>query len=68
MAIGTITRLGTQYFGFIKDDDAGAEHFFHINQTQPGVELRSGDRVTFEVEQNPTQPGKTRARDVRLLV
>jgi cold shock CspA family protein len=68
MAIGTVKIFGVGgLYGFIIDD-SGNEHFFHINQAQQEVEFTAGDRVEFLIEQNPTRPGMTRARDVKLVI
>jgi len=42
-------------FGFITGDD-GTDYFVHMSGLQPGVMIREGDKVTFEVEQGDRGP------------
>ena len=54
---GTIKRLTDRGFGFIAAPD-GVEYFFHQSACAgtPFNSLREGDRVTFEVGQDPKGP------------
>ena len=52
---GTIKKLTDKNFGFIAQDDAAEDLFFHANNLD-GVgfdELKEGDAVTFEIEKTP---------------
>jgi len=52
---GTIKKLTDKNYGFITQDDADKDLFFHANELD-GVdfsELREGDAVTFEVSDTP---------------
>lgn len=42
-------------FGFIAGED-GKEYFVHSTGLAPGVSIREGDTVTFEVEQGDKGP------------
>ena len=42
-------------FGFIAGED-GKEYFVHSSGLKPGVALREGDSVTFEIEQGDKGP------------
>lgn len=62
MPDGTIKTLASDRgFGFIVDAD-GKEYFFHRSGSDDFDSLRSGERVTFEVEASPRGPraGKVR--------
>lgn len=49
---GVVTQFLTDKgFGFIKDSRSGESVFVHINQIQ--VELKQGDKVSYEVEKTP---------------
>jgi cold shock protein len=55
MERGKITRLTDRGFGFISQEGAEKDLFFHSNELQ-GVEfneLHEGDEVTFEVADSP---------------
>lgn len=45
----------TKGFGFIIGDD-GKQYFVHSTGLKPGVSLREGDSVTFEVEEGDKGP------------
>lgn len=52
---GKIARLTDRGFGFISQDGAEKDLFFHASELQ-GVEfndLQEGDEVTFEVAEGP---------------
>ena len=58
MAQGTIKKLNERGFGFIAQEGAEKDLFFHSNELQ-GVqfnELREGDKVEFEVADSPKGP------------
>lgn len=55
---GTIKTLTDKGFGFIAREGEAKDLFFHANELQ-GVmfdELRTGDKVTFEVADSPKGP------------
>ncbi len=53
-------------FGFISDDDGGADVFVHFSaiQTDGFKTLAEGHKVTFEVEPDPKNSEKLRAVNV----
>ncbi len=53
-------------FGFISDDDGGADVFVHFSaiQTDGFKTLAEGQKVTFEVEPDPKNSEKLRAVNV----
>jgi cold shock protein len=55
-------------FGFLKRDDRAEDAFVHIKDIERAgiAELRPGDRVSFELEQD-ARSGKMRACDLRLV-
>jgi CspA family cold shock protein len=53
-------------FGFIVPDDRSADVFVHVRSLMNVDELHSGDRVSFEVEDD-VQRGKLRAARVRVI-
>lgn len=66
MQNGTIARVTDKGFGFIKVEGEEKDLFFHSNELV-GVtfdELREGDKVTFEVADNPKGPAATQVSRV----
>lgn len=64
---GTIKRKTDKGFGFIAQDGATADLFFHSNDLS-GVtfeELKEGAKVSFDVEQSPKGPN---AKNVKLVI
>jgi len=55
---GTIARLTDRGFGFITQEGANKDLFFHSNELKNVRynELREGDEVTFEVADGPKGP------------
>lgn len=55
MQEGTIARLTDRGFGFIKQEDAEKDLFFHSNELKNVQfnDLREGDKVTFEIAEGP---------------
>lgn len=56
----------TKGFGFITNDDGSGDVFVHFSAIQ-GTGFRTlaeGQKVTFETEQDPKDPGKLRAVNV----
>jgi CspA family cold shock protein len=65
---GTVKRwLGDRGFGFITADGGGHEVFVHVSALGGLVELREGQRVTFEEEPDPRGAGRVRAAKVVVL-
>jgi CspA family cold shock protein len=66
MQEGTIARLTTKGFGFIKVAGQEKDLFFHSNELV-GVafdDLREGDKVTFEVAESPKGPNAVKVSRV----
>ncbi len=65
MATGTIKKvISDRGFGFITADDA-KEYFFHkdaLDSTLNFDRLVGGEKVEFEIEQNPRGPRAARVR------
>lgn len=60
MAEGTIARLTDRGFGFIAQEGADKDLFFHANEVQGEFnDLKEGDAVTFEVAEGPKGPNAT---------
>lgn len=61
MAEGTISRLTDRGFGFIAQEGAEKDLFFHSSELQNVQfnELQEGDKVTFEIGQGPKGPNAT---------
>lgn len=55
---GTIARLTDRGFGFIAQEGADKDLFFHANELKNVQfnDLREGDAVTFEIAQGPKGP------------
>ena len=61
---GTIKKLTDKNFGFISQEGAQKDLFFHANELV-GVEfsdLREGDTVTFEITESPKGPAATKVQ------
>ena len=65
MATGTITSLRDQAFGFVAADGGRADEvlFFHRSAVADDgfARLRAGQRVGFDQEPDPRNPGRQRA-------
>ena len=67
MAIGKVKWFNMQKgYGFIAQDDGGADVFVHISAVQKSglPELREGQAVEFQIE--PGKGGKTAAVNLKL--
>ncbi len=63
---GTIKKLTDKNFGFISQEGADKDLFFHANELQ-GVgfsELKEGDAVSFEVTESPKGPAATQVKKI----
>jgi len=59
MATGTVKTVTDKGFGFIKQEDADKDIFYHENSLEGELadrKLRVGDKVKFEVEQTEKGP------------
>ncbi|MBU0976289.1 MAG: cold shock domain-containing protein [Patescibacteria group bacterium] len=59
MATGTVKTVTEKGFGFIKQDDADKDVFYHENSLSGDLadrKLRVGDKVKFEIEQTEKGP------------
>jgi cold shock CspA family protein len=61
--LGTVASYNG-VFAFIRRDDVERDIFAHESELPDGI-VR-GDRVSFQVAQDPYKPGKMLARGVRL--
>lgn len=68
MHTGTVKWFnGTKGFGFISNDDGSGDVFVHFSAIQ-GDGYRSldeGQKVVYDTESDPKDPGKLRAVNVR---
>ncbi|HLD28603.1 MAG TPA: cold shock domain-containing protein [Patescibacteria group bacterium] len=61
---GTIKKLTDKNFGFITQEGADKDLFFHANELE-GVDftqLQEGDAVTFEVSETPKGPAAVQVK------
>jgi len=68
MAEGTIKTITDRGFGFIRPDDGQEDIFFHRSALVGATfeQLRQGDRVSFNAEDDPRGKGM-RASDVQVV-
>ncbi len=66
MQKGTIARVTDRGFGFISQEGAEKDLFFHANELQNAQfnDLREGDAVTFDVTEGPKGPSATNVNRV----
>ena len=67
MATGTIKTLRDRGFGFIARDGGDGDLFFHRSAVE-GIafdQLQEGQRVSFDEEPDPREPGRQRAVNVK---
>ncbi len=68
MATGQIKRLvRDRGFGFIRPEGASEDIFFHSSSLQGGIfdQLNEGQNVEFDTENDPRDPKRNRAINVR---
>ena len=55
-------------YGFIRPDCGGDDVFFYVAELQlpEGRQIKRGDRVAFDIDNDAFKPGKQRAVSVRL--
>ncbi len=69
MATGQIKRLvRDRGFGFIRPEGASEDIFFHSSSLQGGIfdQLNEGQNVEFDTENDPRDPKRNRAVNVRM--
>lgn len=67
---GTVKWFNAQKgFGFLSNDEGGEDVFVHFSaiQSQGFKSLEEGQKVSYETEQDPKNPGKLRAANVQVL-
>ncbi len=67
MEQGTVKKVTDKGFGFISQEGAEKDIFFHENSLEGELaerKLREGDKVSFEVEDTPKGPN---AVNIKLL-
>ena len=67
MCNGTVKWFNEQKgFGFISNDEGGADVFVHFSSIMADgfKTLKEGQKVTFEIEADPRNTGKSRAANV----
>jgi CspA family cold shock protein len=69
MATGQIKRLvRDRGFGFIRPEGASEDIFFHSSALKSGIfdQLNEGQNVEFDKENDPRDPKRSRAINVRV--
>jgi len=57
METGTVKFFNdTKGFGFIEPESGGKDLFVHVSGLAPGVELREGDKVNFNIGEGKKGP------------
>ena len=68
MSTGTVKWFNAEKgFGFISNDEGGDDVFVHFSAIQADdfKTLAEGQKVTFDIEQDPKNSSKLRAANVR---
>ena len=70
MSTGTVKWFNNEKgFGFISNDDGSGDVFVHFTAIQPKGfrKLEENQKVTFDVEQDPKNPSRNRAANVKVV-
>jgi CspA family cold shock protein len=55
---GEVVFWNGNSFGFIKPDDGDSDVFFHVTDLPPHQSVQRGDRVSFNIEPEPSRSGQ----------
>ena len=70
MSTGTVKWFNNEKgFGFISNDDVSGDVFVHFTaiQSKGFRKLEENQKVTFDVEQDPKNPSRNRAANVKVV-
>ncbi|MCI6199646.1 MAG: cold-shock protein [Succinivibrionaceae bacterium] len=70
MSTGTVKWFNNEKgFGFISNDDGSGDVFVHFTaiQSKGFRKLEENQKVTFDVEQDPKNPSRNRAANVKVV-
>ena len=70
MSTGTVKWFNNEkVFGFISNDDVSGDVFVHFTaiQSKGFRKLEENQKVTFDVEQDPKNPSRNRAANVKVV-
>lgn len=70
MSTGTVKWFNNEKgFGFISNDDGSGDVFVHFTaiQSKGFRKLEDNQKVTFDVEQDPKNPSRNRAANVKVV-
>jgi len=70
LSTGTVKWFNNEKgFGFISNDDGSGDVFVHFTaiQSKGFRKLEENQKVTFDVEQDPKNPSRNRAANVKVV-
>jgi len=69
MNTGTVKKWFQKGFGFITVDETNEEIFVHFSviEGEGFKTLEEGQKVSFDIEQDPKDPTKNRATNVKII-